>query len=251
MSGEIQRGDYERLLSFIRKDPERFRVRTVLLASPGGDLLEAIKIGNIIKASYQSVFVNHSVGRCASACFLIYVAAVSRSATVPSIGIHRPYFEPHYFSKLSISQAEAKHEELMREVRAYLAARDVPQYLIEKMFALSSNEVYWLTWDDLDQLLVDRCKLNKQLEQGFMKEGSKFRYADEARVHIANVARCEEELTSTDGASNLRKLLSGMKPSPKPEKSFDQLVPGECISAPPNMQAKGYSQLCRPTSTQQ
>ena len=152
MSGEIRRGDYERLLSFIARDPERFRASIVVLASPGGDLLEAIKIGNVIKASYQTVYVNHLVGPCASACFLIYVAAVSRVGTVPSIGIHRPHFEPHYFSKLSVGQAEVKHKELMREVRAYLEARDVPQHLIEKMFSLSSDEVYWLTWNDLARI---------------------------------------------------------------------------------------------------
>ena len=103
------------------------------------------------------------------------------------------------------------------------------------MFSLSSDEVYWLTYDDLDriglranwydQLLVDRCKLDKQLEQGFLKEGSRFRFADEARVNIAYVAQCESRLTLTDGASNLRKLLFNSKPSSKHEKSFDQLAP--------------------------
>jgi len=106
----------------------------------------------------------------------------------------------------------------MRKIRGYLEEREVPQYLIEKMFSLSSDEVYWLTYNDLDriglranwydQLLVDRCKLNKQLEQGFLKEGSRFRFADEARVNIAHVAQCESHLTFTEGASNLRKLLS-------------------------------------------
>ena len=152
MSGEIQRGDYERLQSFIRKDFDRFRSSVLVLTSPGGDLFEAIKIGNIVKASYSHVSVYESVGVCASACFLIYVASVSRGATLPSIGIHRPYFDPHYFSKLSIAQAEVRHKELTRKIREYLEEREVPQYLIEKMFSLSSDEVYWLTYDDLDRI---------------------------------------------------------------------------------------------------
>jgi len=141
LSGEIKSGDYARLLTFIRKDPYGFRARTIVLASPGGDLIEAIRIGRVVRATYQSVFVNPAIGRCASACFLIYVAAVSRNANVPSLGIHRPYFEPYNFAKLSLAQAEAKHKALLREVRAYLEANEVPQYLIEKMFALSSEQI--------------------------------------------------------------------------------------------------------------
>jgi hypothetical protein len=38
--------------------------------------------------------------------------------------------------------------------------------------------------------------------------------------------------------------------TPKTGKSWEALAPGECISAPPDMQAKGYSRLCKPTPTQ-
>lgn len=37
---------------------------------------------------------------------------------------------------------------------------------------------------------------------------------------------------------------------PKTEKSWEALAPGECISAPADMQAKGYSRLCKPSPTQ-
>ena len=129
LRGEIRRGDYERLLSFVRKDPDRFQTNAVILASSGGDLLEAIKIADLIKATYQSVFVTFPNGPCASACFLIYVAAVERSATVPAVGIHRPYFGPEYFTGLTLAEAEARHKSLFKEIRSYLEAREVPQYL--------------------------------------------------------------------------------------------------------------------------
>lgn len=79
-------------------------------------------------------------------------------------------------------------------------------------------EVYWLKNEDLDriglrsswydQLLVDRCSLNKRLEQGFYKEGRAFQFAEEAKTHIAQVSRCAYGITSVEATSNLRKLLA-------------------------------------------
>jgi hypothetical protein len=73
MSGQIRKGDYEVLRQFAAKDKERFQSRTIVLASPGGDLLEATRIGIFLRKTYKEVFVNPDIGRCASACFLIYV----------------------------------------------------------------------------------------------------------------------------------------------------------------------------------
>jgi hypothetical protein len=218
MRGEIQRGDYQRLLTFIRADPQRFKGRTIVLASAGGDLLEAIKIGTLFKSTYKSVFVNQDIGVCASACFFVYVASVNRIALPSSLGIHRPYFAPAYFGHLSVAESEKQYGALLGRVRSYLQDREVPQYLIEKMFSLASSEVYWLTVEDLDaigprpswydQFLVDRCRLNKELEQGYMREGEAFPLAGAAKANIAAAATCEYLFTATAADANLQKLLS-------------------------------------------
>lgn len=221
MRGEIRVGDYGRLVSFARTDRNRFLWRFIVLASAGGDIHEAMKIGTFVKATYQSVFVNPAVGKCASACFLIYVAAVDRMALNNSVGIHRPYFGAEYFSHLSLSEAEARHEALLGEVRKYLEKREVPQYLIEKMFLLASDEVYWLPQRDIDrigqraswydQLLVDRCGLNKELERGFQREGDRFRFAKEAKENIRHVAECGADMQAAEGEANLEQILAGNK----------------------------------------
>lgn len=217
LSGEIRKGDYEAILRFARKDPHRFHASTIVLASPGGDLIEAIRIGGLIRKTYQSVFVNSAIGTCASACFLIYVAAVDRHALVPALGIHRPYFAPSEFERMPLQAAEQKHRRLMETVRKYLEDQQVPQYLIERMFSLASTEIYWLSWDDLknlglranwwDQLLVDRCKLDKQLEQQFLNQGDHFARAAEAKRQIHDVAVCAYQISAEDRKQNLRDLL--------------------------------------------
>lgn len=221
MKGEIKEGDYEKLLSMYNLNPTRFQALTLVLASEGGDISEAIKIGNLIKRSYQPVFVNPEIGKCASACFLIYIAAVERGAYAESVGIHRPYFTSPYFKDKSVSNIEVQQKEIYNKTKKYLEAMDTPQYLIEKMLSLSSTEIYWLTDTDLaaignrpnwyDQLLVDRCQLNKSLENGYRSEGNNFKYAAEAITNLKSVFECAYIFSSDEGVKNIKSLATNRK----------------------------------------
>ena len=214
--GEIKVGDLERLRALIRSDVSRFKRSTIVLASNGGDILEAMKIGDLIRSSYVSVFVNKDIGICASACFLIYVSAVERGATYPAVGVHRPYFGEEHFAGLSVKDAERKQSKLYAALREFLRSRDVPQAIQERMFALASSEIYWLTFDDLDrigprahwydELMVSRCGLDKRLERGFIEMGDRFAEAAEANEHIHRVAVCAYTLTADEGEAALRRF---------------------------------------------
>src|ERR1017187_4670651 len=87
MRGEIVPGDYSRLLKFAVDNRLVLANGGFILASPGGDVSEALRIGQFIKSLYASVIVLPSAGRCASACFILYVSAVRRLAVDRSIGI--------------------------------------------------------------------------------------------------------------------------------------------------------------------
>lgn len=221
ITGEITPGDYERLLDFIEQDPVRFRASPILLASPGGDLVEAMKIARLIKSTYQFVFVNGAKGSCASACFFIYVSAIERGATNRALGIHRPYFAPENFARKRLAEAEEMQQRLLKEARTFLEDREVPQYLIEEMFSRASDEVYWLDTADIDrigerahwydQILVDRCGLNKELEAGFANEGNEYPRLKEAKENLENVWRCQANLTAEESASNLQVILDAKR----------------------------------------
>lgn len=140
IKGEIVRGDYDRLQSLVQKRnafPLNMRI-----ASPGGDVVEAIRIGRLARKALLDVYPE--IQRCNSACALIVFASAVNPDDDFGIGLHRPYYEKNYFAGLSFDQAQVKHKALDQSVRDYLKEMDVPTAIIDKMMAVSSDEVFYL-----------------------------------------------------------------------------------------------------------
>ncbi len=79
MSGDIEPGDYDRLLKRLHDDPQRFLSQDkLILASGTGDVDEAMKIGRFLKTLHTEISDSPLTGRCVDACFFIYVAAFVR-----------------------------------------------------------------------------------------------------------------------------------------------------------------------------
>lgn len=149
-SGEIRPGDFERLRAFLRTDFDAYieSSRKVRVNSNGGDVVEAIKIGGLLKDMYAELVID---GDCASSCFLLFVSAVDRHFT-GRLGIHRPYFNPRYFAGLRPLDAEMKQLELTNALNTFLERNDVPRSLIDKMNSTSSKEIYWLNETEVETL---------------------------------------------------------------------------------------------------
>lgn len=167
LEGEIEPGDYNKLVTLIKRNPERFfAYRAMVVASPGGDVQEALKIARFVKGSFTNVLVGDTFGKCESACFLIVAAAPERAWIADHIGVHRPYISNRVLSRLSPSQAEDLQARAFRETRAFMEANDVPLSLIERMFSTSSLEIRWLgapgkelgrMRPSYEQYLISRC----------------------------------------------------------------------------------------------
>lgn len=182
LQGEIIPGDYDRLRQVIRKDQERFwRSTGFVLASPGGDIQEALRIARLVKGTYSGVWVGKQ-GSCVSACFFIFTAAVQRTAGDGTIGVHRPYVHPARLSSVSVREAEILQRQALKLARAYLEDQDVPTNLIDKMFQQASTDVYWLSRAEVeeqlgrrppwfDQLLIAKCGLDTSLERRYFTSG--------------------------------------------------------------------------------
>ena len=172
VSGEIVPGDYDRLLSRILDDPNRFLAENkIILASDGGDVAEALKIAKLVKSLFSEVIVGPLTGRCASACFFIYAAANQRETDGERlIGINRPYLvdseaesPPAQLSpprpspsppatSASPTDATGAESRALSRVRVFLQENAVPDYLVDEMFRRASDEVYWLSEDDQKNL---------------------------------------------------------------------------------------------------
>jgi hypothetical protein len=184
LSGKIQKGDAEKLAKALTV-ARRFDT-TLTLDSPGGDVEEALHIASLVKALHLHTAVGGGA-ICASACFFIFLAGDHRlalgilatgNASITSpvagyIGLHRPHLESGLAKEYSSSDAELLQHGIMQKISDYLHNEDVPQRLIDLMMSRPSNDIYWMTQNDIDQLgeyspsleelLISRCGYNRNL----------------------------------------------------------------------------------------
>ena len=192
LSGEIVPGDAERIASHfagvkgLKLSPKSTHYsfpNTLYLNSPGGDVAEAFRIAELVKTLALAVVVAPAVqkGLCASSCFLIYVAALDRNATgidviraegskgnLGPLGIHRPYLREIGAGFSGAQQQEAT----MAAMRENLSKSGVGHALIDKMMSHASNDIYWLTTEDIralgsyspgvEEQLIARCGYNQR-----------------------------------------------------------------------------------------
>ena len=188
--GEIRPGDYDRFVASLRawrsSHPEGLHIPSVVLASPGGDVREAMRIGRTVRELSLQVLVPSRVpfrdgdpesrvegwptpeNFCHSSCFLIYIAGVDRKsqalltmrestfeevfAAPTPIGIHRPYFNPTFFAGLDSAEARVAYGKMEAEVRDYLRYMGLSERWVETVFRIPSTTVRRLTWDDVREI---------------------------------------------------------------------------------------------------
>lgn len=224
MQGEIRKGDYERFRTFMLANFKTYvsQDRTLYLNSDGGDLAETLKIAGLIRTMYASVGIEYTEGKgeCASSCFFLYLSGTERSFGYFSrLGIHRAYFDPAYFSGLSLKDAKVRQDELTSAVGTILKDNSVPQSLIDRMNSTSSTEIYWLEYPEMEALgdrpawyeefLTAKCGYNKGLMNRLATD-------DQGRwlSIYYNVKDCEERFVNPE----LAKVLVGLQPIQSPEK---------------------------------
>ena len=171
LEGTITSGDYEKLRKLIDENcPGKWTPQCphrILLASPGGSLLEAMKIGRLIRKLRLDTAapvagppseIRREIARamklkdpdgdwmCASACFFIYVAGIDhRSMLLPgALGIHRPYLSDADLKALSANQAMESSTPIRTIVETYLREMGVPSKYADRMLSISGDKIYWI-----------------------------------------------------------------------------------------------------------
>ncbi len=169
LEGKIEAGDFEKFKNFIFNGE---KTTEIYLASPGGDLNEAMKIGLLVRALKLWTVVpskaltnqkhDLAVARrdlkdpktdymCASACFFIFVAGIHRSSDDlgPAIlGIHRPFLAANDLSRLNIDQTTAADDRARTTVENYLKQMGVPSKYAENMYSVPKNKIQWIRYDE-------------------------------------------------------------------------------------------------------
>lgn len=151
LNGEITRGDYNELIRLMKENrgaliyPGNFE-----LNSPGGSVLEALKLGELIHASGLTVHVSDSA-ECHSACFILLASAQTRFL-LGTVTIHRPYFSSGSYKHGSREQLLREQNTAISEAAEYLRRLFVPDNLVQHMIGTSSKEAYKLNARDISQL---------------------------------------------------------------------------------------------------
>lgn len=177
--GEIKSGDADRFAAFIIANKES--IDTINLNSLGGNVQEALTMGELIRAARLDTMVQPG-STCASACFFMWINGANRGAILgqgvkniktgqyvsSQIGLHRPYMKIMDNDDKSLSN----QSKLMQRVDAYLVTKGVPRRLIDLMMSRASNDVYWMTNEDysevgqspldLEELYISKCNDNRK-----------------------------------------------------------------------------------------
>jgi hypothetical protein len=142
----------------------------IYLASPGGDVAEAMKIGRLVRAlgwktmapitrerdneiKWYSLLDPKSNFMCASACFFIFVAGIDRDQYglgTPLLGIHWPYLPPDRLREITGSQAIASAQSIRTTVESYLKEMNVPTRYSDQMFSVPKEKILWISDDSYD-----------------------------------------------------------------------------------------------------
>ena len=217
ISGEINSSDADKLLDNVLS--HRY-ISEIVLNSPGGSVLEALKMATVISGLRVATRVARDK-TCASSCFFLYLAGEPRHASGMSningvfygrLGLHRPYLTKEYFQSNSNDTSSKNQEELMTSVKNYLEKQMVPTYLIEIMMRRSSNEIYFLSDSDLNAL--GEVYLPRE-ELFTAKCGYKRNQTFDPMALIAGISKelaCVQDIQTNDQFLFFEKLKTGWKP---------------------------------------
>ena len=219
MQGKIEVGDYQKLKDFLRKEPAItyfVNSRKIIIASPGGDVREALKLGEFVRKTFSEVSVGHHFGSCMSSCFLVLASAVTRNWQEKTVGLHRPYLTAEAVERKSVSTAIEDQERAMTTVEAYLKQLRVPHHLVNIMMSTPSDSIAWLDEPNItfgryapsyEQMLVTKCGLDVELERRYFS-GKR----DVSTKKILNPRECGGKLTFNDGMNYFVSELGGKPP---------------------------------------
>ena len=170
LEGKIEPGDFDKLRTFIFDGEGALEI---YLASPGGDLAEAMKIGRLVRELKlgtvapdklsgelrEKLVARHNLRdskanyMCASACFFVLVAGIHRQSDFlhePILGIHKPYLSKAELRALSSDKAIAVADQTRAIVESYLREMGVPAKYADQMFSVPKDEVRWISSNEFE-----------------------------------------------------------------------------------------------------
>jgi hypothetical protein len=145
--GEIVPGDADAFIDLVKKANAAGRfVANVRLNSPGGNLLEGVRLADTIKTAKIATNVGQSA-MCASACFLVFAAGSEKNASYGAqIGVHGAS-SPDGEETVQSGAATVSMARVAKEL-------GVPPAIIGRMVVTPPDQMVWLSSQDLQSMGV-------------------------------------------------------------------------------------------------
>ena len=156
VEGEIEKGDGARLRQMIDKTSvvfsEKFelkaRVGKIHFNSPGGDLYEAMKVGQLIRQEMITTQVTRD-SLCYSACVIAYLGGVLRIPVGP-IGIHS-FYSNEFIGASNFAEASKRYNEILSQLESYLRELRIPVSFLDEMKKVPHYNLKKLEFEDLER----------------------------------------------------------------------------------------------------
>lgn len=155
MSGEIVHGDATALKAeLLQYEGRPLTEISFEFDSPGGSLMEGIRIGQLIAAQPEKTTSRIAGGGspiCASACVYAYIGADFRFIEEgAAVGVHQFYTQ----NELASQDALAMGQELSSVILSYLVSRGVKAEFLEDIVSARGDSMVWVDHQRLAELGV-------------------------------------------------------------------------------------------------
>ena len=134
-SGQIVTGDANKVSSLMRKTVGDGKAHRFIIHSPGGNVTEAIAIGNLLRSNGFSVFEPPQVS-CISACVFAIAGGTSR-ILMGKVGLHHPYLPNVLASNPAAIEVQTEGKQSMT---AYMEKMGVKEEVVEVMYSIKDPE---------------------------------------------------------------------------------------------------------------
>lgn len=211
LSGEIRTGDAQKLRAVLKSDKNRLGGdRFLLLESPGGDVGEALRIAEVVKAAMLTTTLVRMADldreqdirrRCVSACFLILLAGAERTVMWGTVGVHRPYFKQDVYQNKRPQDLAQAQQAIEETVRRYARLHGASDQIIAQMMSRSSLDTYWLSPNEnsalegrqswFEETMIASCKFDPRREAALYASGLPVKdWKEEDRIWLRRAYSC-------------------------------------------------------------
>jgi hypothetical protein len=143
--GPVVEGDTDRLRDFLGRLPATDKILGVSADSPGGNIVEAEKLANVVRGHRLAALVGGN-SECSSACFLLFAAGAKRFAGLTAlVGVHTASANgQESLATMGITTAMAREA----------ASFGVPPAIVGRMIQTAPGRIAWLTTEELTSMNV-------------------------------------------------------------------------------------------------